>query len=113
MLDSSALLGVLKLNFDGASKGIPGPAGFGCVVRDSNGVVLWVCVGPLDPSDALKAEIFGLLIGLRNIHNLDVSKIIIEEDSAVVICWVKGNVSCSWRYSHLIQKIKDKLDRLD
>lgn len=31
--------GILKINFDGASFGNPGPAGYGCIMRDSQGVV--------------------------------------------------------------------------
>lgn len=29
----------LKLNFDGASKGNPRPAGFGCVIRDHSSII--------------------------------------------------------------------------
>lgn len=36
---------VLKLNFDGASKGNPGPASFGCVICDHKGAFAKCCVG--------------------------------------------------------------------
>jgi len=42
-------------------------------------------VGPLGSCDALKAEILGLLMGLRYFYNLDAFKVIIEGDSSVVI----------------------------
>ena len=32
----------VKLNFDGASKGNPGEAGFGGIFRDSNNQVRWI-----------------------------------------------------------------------
>lgn len=106
-------LGILKLNFDSASKGNPGPAGLGSVVRECNWAVLRACVGPFEYCDSLKTELFGLLMSLRDLHNIDVSKIIIEGNSVVVIGWAKGNGSCIWRNSHLIHEIKDRLDRLD
>lgn len=31
----------LKLNFDGASRGNLGKSGIGCIVRDSNGNLVW------------------------------------------------------------------------
>lgn len=34
--------GVLKLNVDGATRGKPGPAGIGGVLRNSSGVVLFM-----------------------------------------------------------------------
>lgn len=64
------------------------------MVRDNNGVVMRVCAGPLGLCDALKDEIFGLLMGLRDLHNLDVSEIIVEGDSEVVIGWAKGSFPC-------------------
>lgn len=51
--------GCLKLNFDGASKGNPGPAGFGCVLRDHLGRVLHVIYGPLCDCDSTSVEVFG------------------------------------------------------
>jgi hypothetical protein len=39
--------GFYKLNFDGASKGNPGPAGFGGVFRNSSGTILRIFFGTL------------------------------------------------------------------
>lgn len=36
----------IKLNFDGASKGNPGPARYGCVVRNCHGGVVWASASP-------------------------------------------------------------------
>jgi len=40
-------LGFFKLNFDGASKGNLGPAGFGEVIRNSEGIISHIMVGNL------------------------------------------------------------------
>lgn len=40
-------LGVLKLNFDGASKGNPRQAGYGSVIRGHNQNAVRVICGPL------------------------------------------------------------------
>lgn len=33
---------MLKLNFDGYSLGNPGEVGYGCIVQDGSGKVIWV-----------------------------------------------------------------------
>lgn len=43
--------GVLKLNFDGSSKGNPGLGGLGCVIRDSNSSIVQIICGPLGSCD--------------------------------------------------------------
>lgn len=55
------LVGMLKLNFNGASFGNPGPTGFRCVIRDSHGVIIHVRYGPIGRNDSTKAELIGLL----------------------------------------------------
>jgi hypothetical protein len=39
--------GFIKINFDGASKGNPGPAGYGAVIRNSKGEILILAAGYL------------------------------------------------------------------
>lgn len=60
-------MGQLKLHFDGASKGNPGQAGFGCLLRDHDGVVVRVvpslCV-------TIKAEVMGLLMEMRELKRM-------------------------------------------
>lgn len=59
--------GAWKLNFDGALKGNPGLAGFGCVIRDHNSVISKILSGPLEPCNSAKAETVAMLLGLREL----------------------------------------------
>jgi hypothetical protein len=46
-------LGFIKINFDGASKGNPGPAGFGAILRNSNGEILHLVAGFLGSTQTM------------------------------------------------------------
>lgn len=78
----------LKLNFDGASKGNPGPVGYGCVIRDPNGIVRKALCGPLTQCDSTKAETQSMLIGLKELKIMKVSGCVIEGDSEVAVGWL-------------------------
>lgn len=70
--------GGLKLNFDGSSKGNPGPIGFRCVLDDSNGNVIHMTRGPLGVCDSTKAAAIGLLMGLCKLKSLGIRDCIVE-----------------------------------
>ena len=53
-----------KLNFDGASKGNPGPAGFGGAIHNSKGMVEGLFWGYLGNNSNNVTELHGLLAGL-------------------------------------------------
>lgn len=76
---------VLKLNFEGSSFGNPGPSGFGCVVRDSDGKIVMTVAGPIGVADSTKAEAMGLLMGLREIRDLHSCDSLVEGDTVVVV----------------------------
>lgn len=66
--------GVLKLNFDGASKGNLSPSGYGCVVRDiSNNTICVMCEAPLGICNSIKPEVMALLMGLHELRELGIS----------------------------------------
>lgn len=96
---------ILKLNFDGASKGNPGPAGFGCVICDHNGNISLVLSGLLEYCNSTRAETMGMLMGIRELKKLGASGAIIEGDSAVVIGWGNGKVCNSWELWNLVYEI--------
>lgn len=77
--------GRCKLNFDGASKGNPELSGFACVVRDFQGDLIKIVAGPIGFADSTKAEVMGLLWGLREIHSLKLVHVLVEGDSTVVV----------------------------
>lgn len=43
----------IRINFDGASFRNPGPTGYGCLMHDHDGAILWVKGGPLGHCDAI------------------------------------------------------------
>lgn len=102
----SSSIGRCKVNFDGASFGNLGPAGFECVMRDSQGLIIGVKGGPLGCQDAIYAETMGLLEGLKLAKDKGVRDYIIEGDSLTVISWGKGDKVGSWRLHHHFTKIK-------
>lgn len=77
--------GSLKLNTDGAAKGIDGSAGCGGLVRDETG--RWVAgfTRNLGSCTAFKAEAWGLLDGLRLVKKLNLTNVWVECDSNAVI----------------------------
>lgn len=72
----------LKVNFDRASFGNIGLAGYGCVLRDSLGQTLWIKGGPIGVKNAIYAELTGLLEeGLRLLKDKGLRGCIMEGES--------------------------------
>lgn len=101
----AALSFLCKLNFDGSSKGNLKPSGFGCVIHDAQWALIKIVVGPIGLADSTKAEVMGLLWGLREVCSLNLSHALVEGDSAMVVGWGLGHSNCSWKYVHLIHEI--------
>lgn len=99
--------GFLKLNFDGSLRGNSGLCGFGYVIRDHQGDIIRVIVGPLGHGDSTKAEVLSLLHGLRELKRIGVSLGCVEGDSKVVIGWYSGLCDGVWKHSHFIQEVKE------
>jgi len=74
-----------KLNFDGASKGNPGPAGFGGIIRNHNGAPLQIFFGNIGWDTNNSAEIEGLWQGLLVARSLNLQPLIAEGDSQIII----------------------------
>ncbi|XP_011621706.1 uncharacterized protein LOC105420280 [Amborella trichopoda] len=103
-------LGVYKPNFDGSSLGNPGLAGFGTglagfgmVLRDCMGNVIFSYAGPLGVRTANYAEIFALLFSLHSFveRNLGTSYFI-EGDTLNVVKWCKGDQKLHWELKSLL-----------
>ena len=77
--------GFIKINFDGASKGNPGPTGYGAAIRSSTGEILTLTRGYLGETTNNVAELISLLQGLQQVIALTSHKIILEGDSQIVI----------------------------
>lgn len=98
--------GKFKVNFDGTSFGNPGPAGFGCVVRNHQGSIILAKGDPIGNADAIEVEMIGFLAAFRILKEKNWFKCFVEGDSKTVISWGSGKSKGSWRLNHLICKAK-------
>lgn len=73
------------LNFYGASKGNPGPTGYGGAVRNHQGQVLKVFFGSIGWNTNNVAELEGLWRGLNMAQQEGLTPLIVEGDSQIII----------------------------
>lgn len=81
---------VLTLQFDGGSRGNPGPAGIGVVVSSSDGtplVTLGRCIGKATNN---VAEYRALITAMQEALKLGAKKVVIRGDSELVIKQMRG-----------------------
>jgi hypothetical protein len=78
-------VGYHKINFDGASKGNPGPVGYGAAIHNNKGEILHLSAGNLGHNTNNAAEIWGLLKGLQAAKEQGLNLLIAEGDSQIVI----------------------------
>jgi ribonuclease HI len=76
------------LNFDGASKGNPGPTSFDVVIRDNTGKICHLRVVSMGHDTKKSTELWGLIRGIQLASQLNLQPIIIEGDSKVIITLV-------------------------
>ena len=74
-----------KLNTDGASKGNPGLAGCGGVVRDENGGWIAGFSRLIGVTSSFEAELWGLREGLIFCSNLNIHSLLVELDAKAVV----------------------------
>jgi ribonuclease HI len=111
----------IKLNFDGASKGNPGPAGEGGVFRNSQGEILHIYTINLGHSTNNASKLNAMVKGLNITLHKGFHKLILEGDSNLVIkiCnkLLNGAPPCKisqrWRLSAIIEALPTTLHSLD
>jgi probable phosphoglycerate mutase len=88
----------LVVEADGGSRGNPGVAGWGALVRDAaSGTVLWEGAAPLGTASNNVAEYSGLIAGLRAAVRLDpAADVEVRMDSKLVIEQMAGR----WKIKH-------------
>jgi probable phosphoglycerate mutase len=88
----------LVVEADGGSRGNPGPAAYGAVVRDaSTGEVLREAAGLLGTATNNVAEYAGLIAGLHAAHDLDAEAVVeVRMDSKLVVEQMSGR----WKIKH-------------
>ena len=106
-----------KLNFDGASKGNPGEAGYGGILRNHEGIPLKIYFGNIGWDTNNSAEMEGLWQGLLIARNLSLQPLIVEGDSQILINMATRiqngsqarKVASSWRLEARLNVIEHEL----
>jgi ribonuclease HI len=103
-----------KLQFDGCSKGNPGPAGAGMVIY-KDGIEEWssyLFLGNKKTNN--EAEYEGLIMGLRYAQDKGIKEIDVEGDSILVIKQMKGEYKVnSPNLIHLYETARDLTKSFD
>jgi ribonuclease HI len=81
---------VLTLEFDGGSRGNPGPAGIGVVVRAADGTALVTLGRFIGRATNNVAEYKALVTALQEAKKLGAKKVVIRGDSELVIKQMRG-----------------------
>lgn len=105
--------GWLKLNFDGASRGNPGPSGIGYVIRDHSGSIIWKMAKPIPPDTNNIAEFKALQLGLTDCIKHGLKNISVEGDSEMAINAIKRKKTPNWRLQGIIDNIIGNLARIE
>lgn len=100
----------LILNVDGSSLGNPGPAGFGGLVRNSEGGWLVGFSGHIGHSDVLKAELNGILNGLKIAWERGYRNLLCYTDSMNAKTLIQDQSIDFHRYATIVQEIRDLLN---
>lgn len=113
--------GFMKLNFDGATKGNPGPTGFGRVFRNQQGETEWIYAEHGGTMTNNEAEFMAVYQGIKIARRNRYRKLEIEGDSSLVIETIRKliqgknweKVVKSWRNDSLIRDIEELLKEVD
>jgi ribonuclease HI len=105
------------VNFDGASKGNPGLAGYGVVLRNADGAIMGLEAGFLGETTNNVAELTGLLRGLQMALSKGHHRLILEGDSQIIIKLATKilhgsnpeRISPSWRLHNLLANFNSHL----
>ena len=104
----------LTLEFDGGSRGNPGPAGIGVVVRAQDGTPLVTLGRFIGTATNNVAEYRALITAMEEAQKLGVKRIVIRGDSELIIKQMKGE----YRVKHpdmkvLYEEAQDLIHRFD
>ncbi|KAI3443768.1 hypothetical protein Pfo_000433 [Paulownia fortunei] len=101
--------GWIKLNSDGASKGNPGIAGAGGLLRNWNGDVLVAFYEAIGVQTNSVAELHAVLRGLMLAIERGFTRIWIEVDSKLVVQLLTGNSMANWTHQSFITRDRSLL----
>lgn len=102
---------LLKLNVDGCSKGNPGVAGAGGLVRD--GMRTWMKGFAVNTGicTSVRAELWAAVTGLDLAWTLGLCQVILETDSILVVGLITRSTTKSDSNNALITQVKEALAR--
>lgn len=92
----------LSLNTDGASKGTPGPAGGGGIIRNSSGIFLQAFSANFGVCSAYKAEIMAAMLGLNMAKEMGIPKLVLQMDNEACIQVLKSEEFPGGECHHII-----------
>jgi ribonuclease HI len=78
-------LGFVKMNFDGASKGNSGLAGYGVVFRSDQGSILHILARNIRHDTNNATELEALIISIQSTSLLGYHTLIVEGDSQIIL----------------------------
>jgi len=81
----------ITINFDGGSRGNPGPAGVGIVLSAEDGTPLITRGKFIGTATNNVAEYMALILGLREAAKLGAKKVLIRGDSELIIKQMRGD----------------------
>ncbi|KAH9710420.1 hypothetical protein KPL70_013480 [Citrus sinensis] len=96
--------GVVKLTMDGCSRGNPGMAASGGILRDHHGVALAAFDFFLGHKPILYVELMAVCEGLEVATQLGHSVLEVESDSAMIVSWVHSQGPVRWDYSYPLRR---------
>lgn len=94
--------------FDGASRGNPGEAGAGALIKDKEGNILWSCAKYLGTKTNNEAEYSAIIELLKAVRDMGITEIKIHGDSNLVINQLSGRWSI--KKDHLKELAKTAWD---
>lgn len=103
----------IKLNFDGASRGNPGIAGLGFILRDHKGQWLAQRAKPLGHTTNNLAELEAVKEGLTLCNRINIRKLIIEGDSQIILNALRKRTTPNWRINSSLEEAIKKIDNIE
>ncbi|KAL6558471.1 hypothetical protein OROMI_018821 [Orobanche minor] len=107
------VVGCFKINTDGASKGNPGIAAAGGVIRNHLGHPIFMFSEFLGDRSNNFAEIYAIWRGLEFCHEIFFFKVWVEVDSKIALQLIEHSISCHWEIQGLIFKIRGFMEKMD
>lgn len=95
----------MKMNVDGCSKGNPGSAGEGGIIRDHHGHMILAFAGYFGICSNNVAEAMAILQGLRICIDRGFLKIIVESDSVMLVNIINKKVRPPWQIHSIMAQI--------